>query len=79
MESVIAVLEKARKFGNFLDELGTETNRFDDRGRANREEERARDLRRINGRLNIEEADIGGVVAHVVMTVAFLLFAFYFI
>lgn len=75
--SVIAVPEKARKFGNFLGEI-------DDRGRwANRkeekEDERARDLRRINGRLNKEEADIGVGVSHVVMTDAFLPTAFYFI
>lgn len=69
----MAVQEKARKFGNFLGEMGTETDRIDDEERwENREEEkRARDLRRINGRLNKEEADIG---VHVVMTDAFTCF-----
>lgn len=56
----MAVPEKARKVGNFLGEMGRETDRIDERGRWGKgEERRERDLRRINGRLNKEEADIG--------------------
>ena len=63
------VPEKARKVGNFLCEMGTETDRSDERGRCER------DLRRINGKLNKEEADIG---VHVVRFLpCFLRFVFY--